>query len=104
MHVEVLDLSQPHKPSPGILAIVRVRLSSAGEHVELKDLRVVRNKKGELFVGVFSYIRDGQFLPTITFSRKLKFLIDDAVLPAFEKWSLAPSTSFAQTEIGGGAQ
>lgn len=102
MKVEVLEFTQPHKPSPGILAIVRVRLSSDGEHVELNDLRVVRNKKNELFVGVFSYMRDGQFLPTITFSRKLKFLIDDAVLPAFEKWSVGSQA--APTKISGGAQ
>lgn len=103
MQVEVLEFAQPYKPSPGILAIVRVRLSSDGEQVELNDLRVVRNKKGELFVSVFSYIHNGQFLPTITFSRKLKFLIDDAVLPAFEKWSLAASAQpAAQKEASRG--
>ena len=91
MTVEVLEFTPPYKPSPGILAIVRVRLNADNEHIELNDLRVVRNKKGELFVGVFQYIHNGQFLPTITFTRKLKFLIDDAVLSAFEKWSLGAS-------------
>lgn len=98
MQVEVLEFTHPHKPLPGILAVVRVRLSSEGEHVELNDLRVVRNKKGELFVGVFNYMRDGQYLPTITFTRKLKFLIDEAVLPAVEKWLGAQS---AQEESRG---
>jgi len=91
MQIKVLAFSRSVKPA--VLATVRIELATdSGETVTIDDARVLRNKHGQLWLAMPSYSVPGNggrsydYLPAVILSTKLKRDVEDAVLPAFEKW------------------
>ena len=98
MLVKVLSFSRSSKPT--VLASVRIELSVEGtcDTIIIDDARVLRNRHGQLWVAMPSYSllanggRGYDYLPAVILSTALKRLIEDAVLPAFDKWEREQAT------------
>lgn len=91
MNVKVLSFSLSNKPA--VLACVRLEPQlEGGDSIMIDDVRVLRNKHGQLWLAMPSYSvpanggRSYDYLPAVVLSTKLKREIEDAVLPAFEAW------------------
>ncbi len=91
--IEVLTIRPSRKPSA--LADVKIRLTfDPGTVIEVDDLRVIRNKYGELWVANPTYsLQDGpksyRYEKVCDFSRQLTREISDAVIGDFAKWEAA---------------
>lgn len=89
MNVHVKNITPPRKLN--ILAHASVELELEGERIVVSDLRVLRNRSGELWVGLPSIaIPDGarnyHYEPCVELSRELKRAVEDKVLAAYEEW------------------
>ncbi len=87
--VTVLAIIPPRKPSCLAEASVRIALDD-GESVVVNDLRIIRNRAGVVWVALPTFsVKEGngyRYEPTVELGRALKRAVEDAVLPAFEKW------------------
>jgi DNA-binding cell septation regulator SpoVG len=77
-----------------VLAECKFQLTTEdGEFLLVDRARVLHNKQGELWLALPTYSvpvgRAYEYHPTVTVSTKLRRLIEDAVLPAYEKWAAA---------------
>jgi DNA-binding cell septation regulator SpoVG len=84
MKVNLLEVSSPRKQSA--LASVKVELADAeGNVVTIDDLRVLRNRQGQLWVAMPTYsLPDGKsfrYEQTVMLSRELKRQVEDASKP-----------------------
>jgi len=66
-----------------------------GEFLIVDRARILRNKQGELWLALPTYSipvgRAYEYHPTVTVSTRLRRLIEDAVLSAFEQWAAQQS-------------
>ena len=90
MQVEVLGFTQSTKNH--VLASVKFRLiDEDGQSITVDDARVLRNKAGELWLAMpnrsVQHERTLEFLPQAVLSSGLRRAVEDAVLPAFERWT-----------------
>jgi DNA-binding cell septation regulator SpoVG len=88
--VNVLEVSSPKKQSA--LASLRVELADAdGNIVTVDDLRILRNRQGQLWVALPTYsVPDGKsfrYEQTVMLSRELKRQVEDACLQAYDRWA-----------------
>ena len=91
MQIKVLAFSR--SPKPAVLASVRFELTAdAEDSVIIDDARILRNRNGTLWLALPSYSipadggRGYDYLPAVTLGTSLKRAVEDAVLPAFERW------------------
>jgi DNA-binding cell septation regulator SpoVG len=85
----VISPAPPDKSS--ILAVAQVELGFDEHTVTIEDVRVLRNRQGELWVSLptrsvraLSSSREYQYLPVVTLSRLLKRQVEDAVLAEYQ--------------------
>jgi DNA-binding cell septation regulator SpoVG len=105
MKVTVLSICRSTKPA--VLASVQIELAvdSTGDSIIIDDARVLRNRHGQLWLAMPSYSvpanggRGYDYLPAIILGTALKRAVEDAVLPAFEKWEREQSASPAQGRV-----
>lgn len=89
MNVHVKNITPPRKLN--ILAHASVEIELEDQRIVVSDLRVLRNRSGELWVGLPSIaIPDGgkayHYEACIELSRELKRAVEDAVLSSYEEW------------------
>lgn len=90
MTVNVKSIAPPRKN--GVLAHAAAEIELEGQRIVVSDLRILRNKSGELWVGLPSVpVQDGgksyHYEPCIELSRELKRALEDAVLSRYEEWA-----------------
>jgi hypothetical protein len=92
MQVQVLSIHPSHRPS--CLAAATIRLTfEDGSFIEVDDLRILRNRAGQLWVGLPSYSvqqgtgRQFEFRPTLTLDRRTHRALEDALIPEYESWA-----------------
>ena len=94
MKVNILSISPPSKP--GTFADVRVEVVLDEHHrLTINDLRILRNSQHEWWVGMPSRAVKSSsessklytYMPIITLSTKLKRLVEDTVIDAYEQWA-----------------
>jgi hypothetical protein len=54
--------------------------------LHISDLRIFRNQQGQLWVGWPMRSVQGKLVQIVSSSRSVHRLVEDAVLPAFERW------------------
>ena len=100
MHLQVQQITPPPTyRGRNVVAIVQLTIHAVADHTfTISGISVVRGDDA-LFVRM-PKIKDntGAFVPFISLSARMKRAIDDAVLPAVEKWLVG--TQSAQTEGG----
>ena len=103
MQIKILGFSKSSKGQ--VLAAARLELSlgETGDTITVDDVRVLRNRHGELWLAMPSYSvptggKGYEYLPAVIPSAKLKREMEDAVLPAFEAWEREQAAATA----GGG--
>jgi len=104
MSVKIISFSLPSPNKPrSVLATARVEITCDSVHkITLDDLRVLRNGQSEVWLGMPSLKNaHGAYFPIVEFSPKLKRDIEDAVLEAFEKWSLGQQSDQTLPANGG---
>lgn len=85
MKAKVLAISPPTIPSA--LAAAEVELTfDDGSTVRISDLRVLRNRQNQLWIGWPMRAVRGSLTQIVSGSRRVQRLIEDAVLPEFESW------------------
>jgi DNA-binding cell septation regulator SpoVG len=92
MQVEVLAITTPRKASVLANAKVRLTFSEVGASgpsiIEIDDIRVLRNNRGELWIAMPTYSvpegRGYRYEKVVETSKGLHRQIEDAVLGAFE--------------------
>ena len=89
MHVEILSITPPRKPST--LANAKVRLTFDGSFVvDVDDIRVLKNNRGDLWIALPTYSvpegRGYRYEKTVELSRGLLRQVEDAVLEAYKTW------------------
>src|SRR5713101_5396355 len=90
MQVYVKSITPPPLSYPrNVEAVVKVTLSFTFEHfITIDDIRVIRNAKGELWLGTPRQRNpQGLFVPFLEMSKKMYRDLEDAVILAFEQWS-----------------
>lgn len=99
MKVELLSLSAPIRP--GSLASASVKLIFDNDStLRIADLRVFRSDEtNELWVGMPMFkTPNGHVFQALLASRRIKRMIEDVVLAAYEKWaSVQPKGSHPST-------
>lgn len=92
MELRVKGLQPGRKSS--ILAHATIELTDGdGDSITIDDLRLLRNRQGQLWVAMPSYSvqepsaagRSFTYIPTVVLSRELQRRIEDSVLEAFEE-------------------
>ena len=97
MQVSVNSITPPPPSYPrNVEAVAKVTLSFTSEHfITIDDVRVIRNAKGELWLGTPRQRNpQGLFVPFLEMSKKMYRELEDAVIPVYEKWA----TDSAQTQ------
>jgi hypothetical protein len=89
MEIKVLGFRPTNKPA--VLASVRIELvTETGDSITIDDARVLRNRNQQLWLAMPAYSLPTSggydYLPAVTLSTSLKRAVEDAVLPAFERW------------------
>ena len=106
MQVYIKSISSPPASYPrNVEAVVKVTLSFTLEHfITIDDIRVIRNAKGELWLGTPRQRNpQGLFVPFLDMSKKMYRELEDAVLAACEKWFLGQQ-SVETLPANGGAR
>ncbi len=91
----IISPAPPDKPA--ILAVAQVELGFDEHSVTFDDVRILRNRQGELWVSLptrsvrpSNSSREYQYVPVITLSRLLKRQVEDAVLAEYECRGASP--------------
>jgi DNA-binding cell septation regulator SpoVG len=85
MYATLLNLGAPTKT--GALASADVEVVFDNEsRLRIHDIRVLRNQQGDLWIAWPSRVLDGKYIQLLSASRRFTRMIEDCVLPAFEKW------------------
>ena len=104
MHLQVQQItSPPAYRGRNVVATVQLTIHAVADHTfTISGISVMRGEDA-LFLRM-PKIKDerGVFVPFISLSAKMKRAIDDAVLPAVEKW--LRGSSVRQIENDGGAR
>lgn len=87
MKIKVLEITPPRKTSA--LGGAKVELTTEdGLSITIDDLRILKNREGVTWCAPPTYAvsegRNWRYFPTVSFSRELRRLVEDAVLSAFE--------------------
>jgi DNA-binding cell septation regulator SpoVG len=90
MTVTLRSLIPPRKPN--VLAHASVSIEFEDQAVTVSDLRVLRNRSGEMWVGMPAIAvsnggREYSYEVCVEFSRELRRAVEDAVLGEFAKWN-----------------
>lgn len=86
MKVTLQSLTPPRKPN--VLAHASVKIEFDTHSITISDLRLLRNRSGELWVGMPAIAvsnggREYRYEPCVEFSRELRRAVEDAVLAAY---------------------
>jgi DNA-binding cell septation regulator SpoVG len=99
MKVSIVSISPPTKSAA--LASVKIELwFENGETLVIDNIRVLKNVHNELWVGFPSRIVNGAYTQLVFASHRVKRLIEDAVIPAYEEWAGSQAAVKSQTEGG----
>ncbi len=95
MQVHVVKISPPTKSAALASATIEIQLDN-DETLVIDDMRVLKNVHNELWIGFPSRIVNGAYTQLVFASHRVKRLIEDAVIPAYESWAASQSA-----QIGG---
>lgn len=104
MQVSVNSITPPPPSYPrNVEAVVKVTLSFTSEHlITIDDVRVIRNAKGELWLGTPRQRNpQGLFVPFLEMSKKMYRELEDAVILAFEQAAQAAQSDRSSVQTGG---
>lgn len=104
--VTVVGFAHPPLSRPrSVVAIAKIRITFDNQQITLDDLRIVRNRQGQLWVALPAMKNEhGMYEPIVEFSPDLREQISTKVLAGHRQWSVAASAQSAQMQIGGGAR
>lgn len=103
MHFQIKNIlpSPPWRPR-AVIALVQLAIHvDEGYSFSISGIAVMRGENS-LYIRMPRIKENNVYVPFVELSAKMKRAIDDAVLPAVEKWLEGSPTT--QKEIGGGAQ
>lgn len=108
MHIEVTNIGPPIRPRT--LARVSVTIHFNDQcHLILDDLKILRNSSGGYWVATPTAsipIAGNEalrgYIPVVGFNTALKLRVEEAVLPAFERWLAEQSAKTSSAASGNG--
>jgi len=102
--VKVLGFAHPPLSRPrSVVAIAKLSISFDNHKIMLDDLRVVRNRQGQLWVALPAMKNEhGMYEPIVEFSPELREEVSTKVLAGHRQWSLSESAPAAQQETSRG--
>jgi DNA-binding cell septation regulator SpoVG len=104
MHFQIQTISSPPAyRARNVLAIVQLTIHAVADHTfTVSGICILKGADAPYLRMPKIKDDNGAYVPFIQLSAKMKRAIDDAVLPAVEKWLVAQAAQAQNQEVSGG--